>query len=422
MSRGAFSEVWRAVDATGALVAVKRGHGLQAEATAFASFEHPNVVRVLETVVDGDGVAIVMALAEGGSLEELLARRHRLEPAEAVALLAPLADALGSAHRSAVVHGDVKPANVLLDADGTPKLADFGAARHPAITGSAAFVDPRLLATGRPEPSNDIYSLAVVAYRALSGTLPHRGGTDDQVLAAARRGDHPSLLERPDIPRALAAVVEGALALDPRDRPASAEQFAAALRESVGAGSTTRTFGPPPRRFQPEPDRAPDRRAAVIGLAVAAALVLAGLTLGLAVTRHRSPPPACPRLGPLTVPAGARELRGDLSGDGCPVPVVWDGTVMQFRLAGDAEPRRYAFRPQRSARRSGTLLLGDWDCDGADSPAFYDPTTGRVHYFRLVPRSGELSSVDGDTTGIEHGLPRVVHTKRCDRVRVRPAA
>ena len=115
------------------------------------------------------------------------------------------------------------------------------------------------------------------------------------------------------------------------------------------------------------------------------------------------------------------KLRADLAGDGCPVPIVWDGSVMQFRLAGDRAARRYDFKFLGGGTRSGELLVGDWDCDGTESPAFYDPRTGRVHYFAAVPRSGELSAADLDRTGIERGRARVVDggASGCDRVQVR---
>jgi hypothetical protein len=96
---------------------------------------------------------------------------------------------------------------------------------------------------------------------------------------------------------------------------------------------------------------------------------------------------------------------------------------MQVQLRGEAAPRRYDFRPRGAARRSGALLLGDWDCDGADSPAFYDPGTGRIHYFSLVPRSGALAAQDTTASGVEDGRARVVRTAAgCDRVVVRPAS
>jgi hypothetical protein len=235
-------------------------------------------------------------------------------------------------------------------------------------------------------------------------------------------------------------VVDAALAPDPAERPASAERFAERLRASVAVGETTRTFGPRPVRPQPAPAAVPTRtRAAIVGLAVAAAVAVAATVATVAVVAghraptvepsaaldvaHSRPPTACAASAPLEVPAGARELHADLAGDGCGVPVVWDGRVMQVQLHGDAAPRRYDFKPLGAARRSGALLLGDWDCDGADSPAFYDPASGRIHYFALLPRTGALAPQDVASSGVEDGRAGIARTAAgCDRVVIRPAA
>ena len=102
---------------------------MRREATVLTELDHPHVVRVLEVLHDGDGVAIAMQYAPGGSLADLLAERGRLGPGQVVAVAAPVADALASAHRRGVLHGDVKPANILFTSDGEPLLGDFGVAR-----------------------------------------------------------------------------------------------------------------------------------------------------------------------------------------------------------------------------------------------------------------------------------------------------
>ena len=93
---------------------------------------------------------------------------------------------------------------------------------------------------------------------------------------------------------------------------------------------------------------------------------------------------------------------------------------MRFRLAGDLVARRYDFKLLGGRTRSGELVVGDWDCDGTESPAFYDPRTGRVHYFAAVPRSGELSAAELDRTGIERRSGPSASdggAAGCDRVR-----
>ena len=500
VGRGTTGSVWQAtrLGVLAQVVAVKRARAagpdagevtdrLRREAAILAELDHPHIVRVVDVLDDGDGVAIVMSLARGGSLHDLLAERGRLTPGQTVAVLSRIADALGSAHRRGVLHGDVKPANILFTSDGEPLLGDFGVAQHllpglpglaaldetsrSAVEGTTGYVDPELVATGVPEPRNDVYGLGVVAYLCLTGRLPHAGADGATVLAAADAGDHLPLGDTPGVPAPLATVVEAALARRPEQRPATAEALAQGLRAAVptaevalpgtplaapededdvdddGADPDADPGAPRPalerrgtRAFGPRPARggdAPTRDHPVLTLA-AVALVLAGAVAGGLWVRDRldeeqdpaavevaggGPPAAvaCPDLEPLDVPPGAEELEGDLDGDGCPVQVVWDGQVMRFRLEeGDARPRSYDFR-QADDRTPGQLLLGDWDCDGTDTPALYRPSNGVVAYFDTVPGQvgGEATSTS-DPTGITGGRARLEPGEdgRCDAVEV----
>ena len=401
---GPHSEVWRAhrIDGDPREVAVKRARRagvaplgrLRAEAEILADLDLPNVVRVLDVVADGGDVAIVMELARGGSLDELLARQGRLPAGEVVAVVAPLALALGAGHRRGLLHGDIKPANILFGDRGEPLLADFGVARHVAPLRRRPGGQRRRTWTrscsprvGPIRPTTSTRS-ASSAYVALTGRLPHDGATDQEILDAAARGAHRPLLEVPDVPPLLAAAVEAALARDLAVRPPSAEYFAATLRAAVAPDSVvlpaapspgvvaaprppeavvvTRSFGPQPVRpvLTPTPS---SRRAGVIGLlAVAAVLAGAGVVAAKVDGNDgRAPGPSaaavldagsrevCPDVDRIPLPAAGRELSADLAGNGCPVPIVWDGSVMQFRLAGDAAPRRYDFKVLGAGTRVG---------------------------------------------------------------------
>lgn len=501
VGRGTTGAVWQAtrLGALAHVVAVKRARAagpagageevadrLRREAAILAELDHPHIVRVVDVLDDGDGVAIVMSLARGGSLHDLLVERGRLTAGQTVAVLSRIADALGSAHRRGVLHGDVKPANILFTSDGEPLLGDFGVAQHllpglpglagldgssrSAVEGTTGYVDPELVATGVPEPRGDVYGLGVVAYLCLTGRLPHAGSDSHAVLAAADAGDHPPLADAPGVPPALAAVVESALARDPAARPATAEELAQALRAAVPAGEVVLPgtplaahedvdvdevereaehaagdVPPPPERrgtraFGPQPERtpdAPDRGHPVLTLVAVVTLLASAVGGGLWVRDRldeeqapgdvqvaggeRPDAVACPEQEPLAVPPGAEELEGDLRGDGCPVQVVWDGQVMRFRLEeGDQEPRSYDFR-SRDARSPGQLLLGDWDCDGTDTPALYQPSTGIVAYFDTVPgRVGGEATATNDPTGTTGGRATLVpgDGDRCDAVDV----
>ena len=141
--------------------------------------EHPHVLAPIGWAAE-DGVAlIVMELVRDGSLRDLLARRGRLPEGLVALLLGQLLDALATVHRLGVVHGDVKPANLLVKDGVRPHLllADFGVATRVADpragpAGTPAFLAPERLAGVAPDPSQDVYAAGLVALRALSGASP----------------------------------------------------------------------------------------------------------------------------------------------------------------------------------------------------------------------------------------------------------
>jgi serine/threonine protein kinase len=171
---GGSSTVWRATAPDGrSIVALKRVRApgaapaavdtLRREAAVLAAIAHPNVVRMLEVVPDGDAIALALDFAPNGSLAALLHRRGWLDPGEVVAVLVPLAGALAAVHAAGLVHGDIRPANVLFAADGRPMLTDFGLARH---TSSAA-------SSRAPAARADVAALAALATGSLArGAVP----------------------------------------------------------------------------------------------------------------------------------------------------------------------------------------------------------------------------------------------------------
>src|SRR5438270_9236358 len=213
---------------------------LQREGEVLAGLDHPHIVRIYELVPDGDSVAIAMQYALGGSLADRLTRRGRLSPAQVVALASRCADALASAHRRGVLHRDVKPANILFTSDGEPLLSGFGIARWGGASGltqqgmtlgTAGYIDPEVVDGGEPTVRSDVYSSGVVCYEALVGRPPFRGVNELAVMRAADRGDCVALRDAlADVPVALAAVVERAMAREPDKRFADAAEFARALR------------------------------------------------------------------------------------------------------------------------------------------------------------------------------------------------
>jgi eukaryotic-like serine/threonine-protein kinase len=244
---GAAAEVFRAevVGAPGRLVVVKRLRvdatpravdELRREAAALAALSHPSILPLLDVVPDGDRVALVLPFAAGGSLADRLARTTGgLAPAEVADLGARIGGALAAAHNAGLVHRDVKPANLLFDAEGQPLLSDFGTALLTAelapVAGTAEYLDPAVVAGGAPDARSDVYGLGVTLYEALAGVPPYAGSAPQQTLAAADRGVHVPLGGLTDAPAALVATIERAMARDPADRFPTASALAGLLDE-----------------------------------------------------------------------------------------------------------------------------------------------------------------------------------------------
>jgi eukaryotic-like serine/threonine-protein kinase len=206
------------------------------EARAVAQLNHPHIVGVIdageapapeEQTGFGEPVAmpyIVFEYVEGETLKDRIRRMGRLPIPEAVAYAIEIARALQAAHDRRIVHRDVKPQNVLIDAEGTAKVTDFGIAR--SLTEEGLTADGRVLGTTdyvSPEqalghdvgPQSDVYSLGIVLYEMLIGDVPFHG--ENQVAVAMKhvREDVPDIqMLRPEVSSALAAVVDNATAKD----------------------------------------------------------------------------------------------------------------------------------------------------------------------------------------------------------------
>ena len=208
------------------------------EAHSVARLVHPNIITVHDFGDDKGFTYIVMEHVTGGTLQDRLTRR--LTPSEALEFIAPLADALDYAHGQGIVHRDVKPSNVLLDADGKPILSDFGLARmlegssyltgEQSVIGTPEYMAPEQ-ALGRPaDEKSDLYALGVVLYQMLLDQTPFHADTPSATLMAHIHQPVPSPTEiDPDLDPRLEAMLFKALAKDPNDRFDSASQ----LRDSL---------------------------------------------------------------------------------------------------------------------------------------------------------------------------------------------
>ena len=252
IAEGGMAEVWEGLDEVLARpVAVKvllphlaRDAGFvqrfKREAVAAARLSHPNIVSLFDTCSDGGTEAIVMALVRGSTLRARLDEAGPMSPAQVIAVGAQVGDALAHAHRSGLIHRDVKPGNILLSDDGRVLVADFGIAKAAEaandltevgqVVGTAKYLSPEQVEGKHLDARSDVYSLGIVLYEALCGRVPFDAG-NTTATALARLTTTPLTPRqiKPGIPRALEDVVLRAMARDPADRHPSAS----ALREAL---------------------------------------------------------------------------------------------------------------------------------------------------------------------------------------------
>jgi tRNA A-37 threonylcarbamoyl transferase component Bud32 len=341
LGRGGQATVRRAVDRrTGQVVAAKileprvwndprLRRRLERELATLQRVEHPGVVRVVGTrEVDGRGV-LLMELADRGTLADQIALGP-LAPLQALAILADVAAGLDAAHRGGIVHRDVTSSNVLLRADGSAVLADFGLALGPedaptttdALTCTPAYVAPEVAGGAAGSPAADRYSLAVVAFEALTGQRPFEAETAVGLLHAHVNAPIPAASEcLRTLPRTLDPAFGSLLAKDPDVRPASSRALIAALEDG---------FSPAAVR---EPKRArPARRRWLIATAgggtvaaIAATLVVAGPGLDLPnVGGEAASVPVATVPGPDGGPRPAQETTSDrISGVSAGIPALF---------------------------------------------------------------------------------------------------
>jgi eukaryotic-like serine/threonine-protein kinase len=198
------------------------------EASAARKVTHPNVIRIHDLGSDSGVVFISMEYFPGMTLAQLLSRRGALPLDEALEILAQAADGLSAAHRAGVIHRDLKPQNVLVDASRRVKLIDFGLAKSSFMEGMTAtgliLGTPEYMAPeqirGRPvDARTDVYAFGCVAYHTLCGQPPFRGDSPIAVgFMHCTQTPTPLRQHRPDVPPPLEAAVLRALAKEPAHR------------------------------------------------------------------------------------------------------------------------------------------------------------------------------------------------------------
>ncbi|ARG71753.1 serine/threonine protein kinase [Mycobacterium kansasii] len=266
LGRGGMGEVWRAYDTvTDRVVAVKIlpaeisddqvfQQRFRREAHAAARLSNPHLIPI-HTYGEINGRLFVdMRLIEGRDLQSVLSRGP-LPPMRAVRIIEQVAKALHAAHRDGLLHRDVKPSNILLDADDFAYLIDFGIARAAGelglttvgdVIGTCHYMAPERLSMGQVDARSDIYSLACVLYECLTAQPPFPGDIEEQITSHLETPPPRPSSINPGLPVKLDMVIAKGMAKNPRDRYETAVELARAAHDAL-------TTPAPQPRVRPKP-------------------------------------------------------------------------------------------------------------------------------------------------------------------------
>lgn len=210
------------------------------EAKAAANLSHPNIATIHDFGLDSNQLFIVMEYIPGTDLKSLLKERGRLPASEAIGLMAQACAGIGYAHRAGLVHCDLKPQNILITPDNRVKVVDFGIARAlssikeeeqvEVVWGSPQYFSPEQAAGSVPSPSSDVYSLGIVFFEMLTGQVPFKADTSEELARLHLESLPPSPRKlNPAIPPSVERILLKVLAKEPTARYQTADQFGRVL-------------------------------------------------------------------------------------------------------------------------------------------------------------------------------------------------
>ncbi len=454
IGKGGMGVVYRAADSlTGQEVAVKvlssdlspdpdMLERFRREGEALRQLRHPNIVGFVDMFPHEGQHVIVMEFVPGGSLHGLIKREGLLPLDRARRLALELCDALTRAHHLNIIHRDIKPENILIDADGTPKLTDFGLARligegtrltgTGTLLGTPYYMSPEAW-EGKPlDAQADIWSLGVVLYEVLTGSVPFGGETLAAVMnkvLTAPLPDMPTL--RADLPEGWVQIVNQMLVRDKASRYQSIREVAADLER----GHPLQTPQPAPPASDlatPVAAEAPRRRVisplllggiggAVILLVMLGAVMgprlLGGAPAsGVASPTHASaltgaggsePRTDTPEATPLPAPTNIPEPTRARTPTPRALPSATAQSAFQLAFADSFDGDRYAWRPQSYAFGTTEITGGqfvlkpNWE---EPSNAIFDTNTNyQFDEFDLIVR-GSVVENPGDLSNTAYGI------------------
>ncbi|MBQ6324346.1 MAG: Stk1 family PASTA domain-containing Ser/Thr kinase [Bacilli bacterium] len=207
----------------------------QREALSASSLAHPNIVEMYDVGEDDGTYYIVMEYVDGKTLKQLLKKRGTLTLSEAIDIMSQLTDGMAHAHDSYIIHRDLKPQNIMIKDDGQIKITDFGIAmalnstqltQTNSVMGSVHYLPPEQASGKGCTIKSDIYSMGIIFYELLSGSLPFRGENAVEIALKHMRDPLPSLRdENPAIPQSIENIIRRATAKNPKNRYESAREM-----------------------------------------------------------------------------------------------------------------------------------------------------------------------------------------------------
>ncbi|HAB66795.1 MAG TPA: Stk1 family PASTA domain-containing Ser/Thr kinase [Firmicutes bacterium] len=200
----------------------------QREALNASSLSHPNIVEVYDVGDDAGQYFIVMEYIDGKNLKDLIKKRGKLTTTEVVDIMSQIADGLSVAHDSYIIHRDIKPQNIMILENGLVKITDFGIAmamnatqltQTNSVMGSVHYLPPEQASGKGSTLKSDIYSMGILMYELLTGTLPYRGDNAVEIALKHLKEPLPSIREiLPDLPQSVENIILKSAAKNPKNR------------------------------------------------------------------------------------------------------------------------------------------------------------------------------------------------------------
>lgn len=348
MGAGGMGAVYRAVDqALGRYVAIKvmkkqlgddhlLVESFLREARAAAALNHPNIVQIYSCGQEKGQPYIVMELVGGGRLDQQMEGGKKVDEVRLLEIALDVAEGLKAANTANLVHGDIKPANILFDQRGTAKVVDFGLAQfvnrqqeQGGVWGTPYYISPERARGGKADHRSDIYSLGATMFHALAGQPPFEGKTATDVVVARLKGPPPKIRElEPSLQPETSALIERMMAADPVLRYPTSASLLADMREALQAAREARSAGGRAKKKKPTANRA--------GLWVAVAIT--GMVLGtlgaLLIAHTRSNKEPSPSAGPAQPPPGEAETNQVVQAEVTPPPPT-NGLTFSLEIERD---------------------------------------------------------------------------------------